>query len=329
MKITLKGIYLLSMRILRFNLPCLFISFFTLLTVQLYASPLNAPLGYSGMAKIDSHTYIVVHDKKVYEDGNRLGILRIQQDNNPEYIPIKVDDWKHDDGQSNDLESICVIPDHPSDFLAAESGYWKGQYGRIFHLKLNAELAEVVSVYHLPLILDNNENQEGDNFEGMTCVKHNNQILLIIGERGGSNAYEHGILRLGVLDYDNTKLSWKKYEKGAISVTAPGSWISPNLKRDISDLYADEKGILWAAATEDAGDKGPFRSIIYKVATIGKGTRDPITIMPVSKAAWVIDGFKVEALAGPTDIVPGSFMSFATEDESLNGNWRPLYPPVD
>jgi hypothetical protein len=46
------------------------------------------------------------------------------------------------------------------------------------------------------------------------------------------------------------------------------------------------------------------------------------------QASWVIDGFKVEALSGPASVVAGSFMSFATEDESYSGQWRPLFYPA-
>lgn len=302
---------------------------FILGPMELWASELPATFGFSGIAQFDQSTYIVVQDKKVYEDGFRLGSIKIQNDANFEYSEIVVKDWKHQDGQSNDLESICAIPGHKSEFLAAESGYREKKYGRIFHLKINEGQAEVINVYKLPLILDNNDGQEGDNFEGMACFERHSNILVIIGERGGSKAYKQGILRFGVLDYEHSKLNWSKYSNLSLPLSAPGAWQSPTSKRDISDLYLDKNGGLWAAATDDGGDEGPFRSIIYKVGIVQHESKQPVKLIKPFRASWIIDGFKVEALSGPSNKVHGSFMSFGTEDENFTGNWRPLYPPVE
>ena len=78
---------------------------------------------------------------------------------------------------------------------------------------------------------------------------------------------------------------------------------------------------------EDAGDEGPFRSIIYRAATVQADAVNPIQLSKTQRPSWMMDGLKVEALAGPPDGVSGAFLSFATEDEQLGGVWRPLYPP--
>ena len=279
------------------------------------------------MAQINSETYIVVHDAKTCEDGARLGIIRLRKGNAPKYVQLRVDDWKHKDGRPNDLESICSLPGQRAEFLAAESGYWKGKFGRIFHIRVQGIDAQVLNVYQLPLIADNDEQREGDNFEGLSCAERDDgKILVILGERGGSSLYPTGVLRWGLLDIAKGTLKWINMDK---EICAPGNWIDPKSKRDISDLYLDDQGMLWSVATQDASDEGPFRSVIYRIATIQDDLQNPLKIIKNTKASWVVDGFKIEALSGPTYVVKGCFLTFATEDESFNGIWRSLYPPIE
>ena len=308
---------------------------FVAVTLQLSACSLtladDLPIGYSGMEQIDSESYLVVHDKKVYEDGARLGILKIQEGKSPSYSPVFVNDWKHDDGQASDLESICALPDKDSEYLLAEAGYWEGKYGRIFHVKLKGGTAEVLNVYHLPMIKGSTAaDPHGDNFEGMVCIGNGDTIFVVIGERGGSETYRNGVLRIGVLQYERSSLSWDDYNTVAIDIAAPGYWDSSSTKRSISDLHIDGNGVIWAVAAEDKSDEGPFKSVIYRAALVST-QNNPIPVMPIANklASWVIDGFKVEALSGPTSVIKGSFMSFATEDESYSGQWRPLFHPAE
>jgi hypothetical protein len=82
-------------------------------------------------------------------------------------------------------------------------------------------------------------------------------------------------------------------------------------------------------ATEDKSDEGPFRSVIYRAATVStQNNAMPVMPIPNKQVSWVVDGFKVEALSGPASVVGGSFMSFATEDENYPGQWRPLFCPA-
>ena len=39
---------------------------------------------------------------------------------------------------------------------------------------------------------------------------------------------------------------------------------------------------------------------------------------------WQIDGFKVEALASPSPLIPGSALMIGTDDENYQGQFRPL-----
>lgn len=285
-------------------------------------------IGISGMAQIDPDSYLVVQDKKAYENGDRVGILKIKGGGMYELTPLKVSDWKHGDGQASDLESVCRIPGKSNEFLLAEAGYWEGKYGRIFQVEIKTNQLTVKNVFNIPKIVASKDGGDGDNFEGMACLKKDDSIFVILGERGGSSLYKNGYLRIGILDYSNSQLSWNKYSNKPIEIHAPGSWYNGESKRSISDLYLDERGIIWAVATEDAGDAGPFKSIIYKAALVSsKAGAFPLVSANSKKSTWVIDGFKIEALSGPSTKVPNSYMSIGTEDESYGGTWRSLFSP--
>jgi len=295
---------------------------------RLSSSSALAAVGYSGMAQLDSEAYLVVHDTKAHKEGPRLGMIRIN-DGVPHYEPLWIDDWKHEDGRSSDLESLCAIPGHPGEFLAAENGYWQGKHGRIFHIAVHGAQARVRNALPLPLLADNDEQHEGDNFEGIACAPQaDGQILVILGERGGSERYPTGVLRWGSFDPAADRVTWTRAGKAGEPVAAPGAWVDPQAKRDISDLHIDPEGTVWAVATEDAGDVGPFRSVIYKVATIRDDPERPLRIVENGAVGWVVDGLKVEALSAAPATSMHSFLSYATEDEDLGGIWRPLYPAV-
>nr|VFJ92316.1 MAG: Esterase-like activity of phytase [Candidatus Kentron sp. LFY] len=283
----------------------------------------------SGMEEFKPDSYLVVADKKGDEDGYRVGILKTKNGSKLEFSPLKITDWKHSDGQASDLESACRVPGKSNEFLLAESGYWERKYGRIFHIEINTNGALVKNVFHIP---GSKDGVDGDNFEGMVCIEKDDSIFVILGERGESSSYKNGYLRIGILDYSNSQLSWSKYSNNPVEIVAPGHWNNPQSKRSISDLYLDKQGVIWAVATEDAeNDEGPFRSIIYKAALVSSskpGTFPVVAINP-TKAQWVIDGFKIEALAGPSTTVPNSYMSIGSEDESYGGVWRPLFSPIE
>lgn len=300
---------------------------YLLFVLLLSLNPVNAvEVGFSGMARVGTDSFLVVMDKKGYQPGPRIGLLKTSVDEMPTFSPIEINDWNNDEGQASDLESVCQFPTKDNEFLLAESGYWKGKSGRIFHVELTAQSLLVKQVYKLPLIISNDENVDGDNFEGLVCFARENKIYVVLGERGGSEIYPDGLLRIGILDDEQGLISWDVYKDKSLTVVAPKSWGNPQTRRTISDLHLDTEGVIWAVATEDAGDEGPFRSIIYQAAKI-TDTSDslPVKIITNPKIAWRIDGFKVEALAAPASTVPGSTMSIGTEDESYGGTWRPLF----
>jgi hypothetical protein len=150
--------------------------------------------GYSGMTLIAPDMYVVVHDTKNQEDGPHLGLLRLKKDQGVIYNEIVIQDWQHPDGRANDLESVCALPNHVGEFLAVESGYWEGRYGRIFHLRLQGEEAQVLGTISLPSFADNGKGKNGDNFEGVVCIpRGEGKWLVVLGERGGSEQYPTGV----------------------------------------------------------------------------------------------------------------------------------------
>ncbi len=295
-----------------------------------------ANAGFSGMAQAGPNRYLVVHDTKGHRDGPRLGIVEVTGQG-LHYSPVSIEDWKHPDGRSSDLESACGLPGLPglpNEFLLAESGTWDGQYGRLFHLRLDGQRGEILRAYPLPILQGRGPDAEGDNYEGLACAPlEGGRVLLLLGERGGSSVYPTGVLRTGELNLATGDLQWREAGRAGLPITAPGGWpVAPDgsevTPRAISDLYVDSDGTLWAVATADAGDLGPFRSIIYPLGTLTSGPDPGVALKRAPAATWVVEGLKVEALAGPAAILPGSALSLGTEDEDLGGVWRGLFPKL-
>ena len=243
----------------------------------------------------------------------------------PTFSPVGIDDWTDPSGPSSDLESICAVPSRPKQFILAEAGYWEEQYGRLFHIALDTQggRARVLGVAQLPLFLDNNPDQVGDQFEGLECADAgDNSILVVLGERGGSDGYRSGRLRWGSLDLTNYSLAFTAHGERGIELNAPGQWSDGTKNRDISALYLAPEGTLWAAAAEDPGDLGPFYSVIYQVGVLRTDPGNPIQINQTIDIWKEVPGFKIEALSGPMAAVAGTTLSFGTEDELYGGVLR-------
>jgi len=77
----------------------------------------------------------VLHDTKEKDVTDRLGLLALSVGAGLTYKPVSID-WSEQIWRASDLESICALQGRPGQFLAAESGYWKNRYGRVFHLDI-------------------------------------------------------------------------------------------------------------------------------------------------------------------------------------------------
>ncbi|WP_333798141.1 hypothetical protein [Rheinheimera sp.] len=278
--------------------------------------------GISAMAQIDADRYLLVQDKKIDQSGDRLGVLQLSATGQPSYQSVFVTGWPNNQPAS-DLESACALPGRPNEFLIGESGSWHGEFGRLFHIRLYQGYASVLASFPLPIEQDNNADQAGDNFEGLVCVsKAPNRYLLLLGERGGKG--KAGSLVWGEFDLAAGAIHW---QPGRIAVQAPQPEKAEPQQRDIADLYL-ESNVLWASAVREVGNGGPFSSFIYQVALIDPQAANPVKLIGSSKIYWQVDGFKVEGLAAPSPLLPGSSLAIGTEDEWLQGQWRALFPPV-
>lgn len=281
--------------------------------------------GSSGMEQIGENTYIVVYDVKNFKDGTRVGLVKISEESLDVY-PIAIDNWG-EEGQSSDLESICSVPGRENEFLMAESGNWQGKLGRIFHIKVDTSIlkAKVLGSVKLPFLHRNDFGLKGDQYEAMLCLLSlDNKVRVVLGERGGSKVNPKGVIRWGILDFNNYTLEMTESGLKGIEIEAPGKWENSRDKRDITDFHVDEEGAVWAVASEDQGDFGPFYSVVYKVGQLYQTEISlPIVFSEKKKPFKEVNGFKIEALSGPCKGIDSSH-SFGTEDEIYGGVWRPL-----
>ena len=282
--------------------------------------------GSSGMAQVDASSFLAVYDLKNFQEGVRLGLIQTYADSIRVH-PIFVDDWKSDESIPSDLEGITKIPGREQEYLLCESGNWQGKLGRIFHIRLDVpgKQAEVLGIIQIPMQHRNDFNIVGDQYEGIACFSSSNDKLkVLLAERGGSEAYPDGILKWAEINLSTLEIVFSEQGLKGIKIKSPGTWKSETNKRDLTDLYIDVQGALWASASQDLSDSGPFHSVIYKVGSMKPGASIPVNILENLEVYKEFPSYKIEALSGPTNAVAGSRFSFGTEDEIYGGTWRPV-----
>lgn len=284
-------------------------------------------IGFSSMEKIDDSEFLVVFDKKNFQDGNRLAVLTVSEENGYSIKELKVKDWKHKEGRANDLEAVSAIPGTKNEYLLVEAGYWEGEFGRIFHVELNKEKIKIKKVYKIPSISPGGKsNPEGDNFEGVACIKHDGDLYVILGERGGTTRFPNGLLRIGILKEGAKQIDWETFAEDTFEVKLPKAVKTTKMMRTVTDLYLDKGGKLFASAAVDDSDIGPFKSVVYEVGTLEfKKGKLNIAKARKGKQVYTVDGFKIEAIAASPKFMKSSKLCFGTEDETYPGQWRPIY----
>ncbi len=292
-------------------------------TTQIDSKKLSG--GSSGMEQLTDSTYIVVYDVKKHKDGIRLGWITITAES-IDVLPIEIKSWG-EEGNATDLESICAVPGSPNEFLVAESGNWQGELGRIFHIQVDfiKQTAKVLGTLKYPFLHRNDFGIEGDQYEAMHCLPYTkNERIIILGERGGSDFSPSGVIRWGLWDMKKDKLTIEGAGLKGISVNAPGHWTDSKTKRSITDMHVDQNGTLWASASEDQGDAGPFYSVIYPLGKINPSKFDmPVTVLDFLAIGREVYGLKIEALSGPKKGINCTH-TFGTEDEIYGGVFRPI-----
>ena len=294
-------------------------------TINETIQPLKLSGGSSGMAKLGDDSYLGVYDIKNHKVGVRLAMIKITEET-IQVSPLNITGWG-EEGRSSDLESICKISGKTNEYLIAESGNWKGDLGRIFHIQVDtAKLsANIIGITKLPYKDINNPDLVGDQYESMSCLPYDeNNRILILAERGGSEVNPRGIVRWGMYNLVTHQLTFSKSGMKGIEVNAPGNWTNEKEKRDLTDLHIDSKGSIWASASEDVSDMGPFYSVIYKVGQVDTSNKErPFNIYSDFPTWEAVPGFKIEALSGPSKSI-NCTLSFGTEDEIYGGVWRAI-----
>jgi hypothetical protein len=267
------------------------------------------PCGVSGTALLGPPQdgrieLLVVHDAKG-AGGKRLGIVTIdpKASSSVNYRPL---DWPAQTAPPDDLEAVSSLPGQPGHFLAVSSS------GQLFWLEVAGDVVKVVPGALLTEFMSPRP-QSGVNIEGLSVQEVRGQVVIVWGHCGGGK--EQGILYYGLLHLKSKQITGAVKTK-PIEVNYP-SPTDPRT-RHIADLKVDEKGVVWASATSDPGDFGPFASAIYNLGELDTSkTSIGFKQNPDQKPSWTFEKHKVEAIELVPD--PGGGIVFGAEDEDKGG----------
>lgn len=286
----------------------------SLLVLAAWAEPGGLPAS-SGMAAWGPERYLLVHDTKEGNPAPRLGIIYANK--GYRYAPVTVD-WNQVGGESSDLEGITPVDGAPNQFLACESSYYKGKYGRVFWLDVHEGrpgYALALAKFQLPKF-----EQE---IEGIATRRlDDRRWLILLGGRGTRDGEVPGRIYWCTLDRSTFRPEWTPEGLQGEEIELPRRVGKHG--RTLSDMFLDEKGALWVSACVDPSDDGPFRSLIYQAGVVRPQQKIPFVRPREASGVWWVDGCKIEALAPPPR--PGFGPAYATDDESLGGVWRVLPP---
>jgi hypothetical protein len=302
-------------------------------TVAAESAPL---LNASALVRVGPDAFLVVSDAKnkgpdVEDKTPHLSILTIEE-KGVTHVALPLTGLPHADRPS-DLEAACALPGRDDEYLLAESGFYKGKFGRIFQVRVapgatgwEARLLHTFVPCAAPA--PDYSTPDEAQVEGMACVQTGDGGLVLVLARRGK--YPHPAkLVWGMLSGLDSRPAFT--ETGSSDLASnPGALGG----RGAADLRLEPAGPdTWrvcSVATVDVGDYGPFRSLIYdagqltwNAATGMRFQREPVGIL------WSLDGLKVEALAGPASRASQSVLSIGTDDEIYGAVWRPLFQRMD
>jgi hypothetical protein len=247
-------------------------------------------LSVSGIATTTSEdTYLVVHDNK--KKGQlRAGLVNLSADSLYRGLGWPVKDLPID------LEALTNISGMEDQYIAM------GSWGFCYWLALD------LSTNRLKLIKEFRIPGSGPplNLESLVLWFAGNSWYISWAHRG--SVKEPSILFWGSIDLFSEVVTIQKED--SIFVSVPWPILD---KRHMSDMDLDRDGILWAAATSDPGDDGPYQSGIYKIGKFQKQNgKMEFLIADSFPKQFVFQRNKVEALT-----IVGNKMVFATDDENL------------
>lgn len=320
----------------------------------------------SGMALIEGREFLIVVDTKADSDAVRCGVLSVGEDGGYSFMPLEVAWPGERANDLESASPIPGRPGEflvAESGAWTDRATGTAHQGRIFHLRLarteaawtatvlgtlplNPMLREVEGMACLGLratpardydaLLQQRSSPFPDSGslglaapppsapEAPVEAPADKYALIALGTRGGSIPYEQAVIYWGYAELDAG--TWAKGGLEQRQVGAQQSYYErPNpWLRGLTDIYADPNGVLWIARASDPGDGGSFVSYISQFGSL-EGDQRYVQMGPMyDSASWVVYGLKVEALGAP--VLPGSVISFATDDESYGGVWRPLGP---
>ncbi len=291
----------------------------------------------SGMAKIDENTYLVANDQKAHKvEQPQLGIVRVAPATAPgqaiAYQPLTIHGWPEEEPVPSDIEAVTAIPGKPDQVLVAESGYYKGRFGRIFYLKLiekDGQLhAQFLAIFRPFRAVDHEyTTPSGQQVEGIAAFSFGRSRIGLLLARRGSNEQGAELVwgELTGLDTDRVRFD----ESGKTPLSPGYRYFGIRGAGDIF-LQWDTEGTraeIWCVATNDRGDSGPFTSVIYRAGELILHGDSISVSADRAELLWRLDGIKVEALAEAPEAIPGAVLSIGTDDEQLPSLWRALMRP--
>lgn len=267
----------------------------------------------SGLVWLEKDLFIAVHDAKPSArkpESPRISLVRLPRSKR-EGLSWEPLDLPVPDGGApiSDLESASRLPGGQG-FLLAESGQGGRTARRLFlAIYRNGSLELKASVpWPVPV----------NNVEATEVVQVGGQMLFLYAERADGRG--ETLLRWA-------PLSLKPLRFGAFrevvykSVDSVGDGARP-----IAALAADLEGNLYGASAYDSGnDGGPFRSVVWRIGRIGRGSdgQPQVDLSGATRLA-TLDGLKVESLAVRESARDGTQLFIGTDDENYGGILRPL-----
>jgi hypothetical protein len=276
-------------------------------------STVNAAPDISGLAWLESDTFLAVHDAKnpMENDRPRVSLLRLPRSvEGLTWQPLSVA-WPSPLGPSSDLESIARIPGTDT-FLLLESGEPRvdgPRFRRAFLVELRNNEAVLLSFAELP--------QATVNIEGSAVAKIGNMLVFLCAERGD--------------DRPGTEIYWAELHLQPLRFGTfhrryftPVGFVGPK-RRPVSAIEIDRRGTIYVASAYDPdNDDGPFSSVIWRVGNLRAGANKRIVLSLPARPQKLatLDGLKVESLA-IRETRLGTIELFAgTDDENYGGTVR-------
>lgn len=287
-------------------------------------APASAQLpDFSGMTDYSDNAVLVVSDTKANSRAFRVGIYAMDERGN-RLQPVNFANWgTAGTTPASDLEAVCRVPGTSDQFFVAESGYYKGESGRIFRVRIschNSEgwIGEVVSSFNPFPAPTSGSTASARQIEGMDAVALGQNCLFVLGLRG--DAQTPSTLQFATLDAQGNFQLTQSYPLDLRSFI-PNCRSCTELK--LVPTSSGTFDVIVTAAT-DPGDNGPFTSTICKVGVVKvQGSQYKYT-SSAPLELYRLDGLKVESFTFTPKYVENSTFSVGTDDESYGSIFRAL-----